>query len=168
MRQLPNLLTLVRIAIAPYIFFLMWTGVYSNALIWFGLAALTDALDGFLARRLSASSRMGALLDPLADKILLSGAFLVLALAGAVPRWLAVLVLGRDALLLAGGAVVLKARLLRDLAPSVWGKASTAVQMLYLIAVLAGLAVPALAYLTAALTAWSGADYAVRFFRAAR
>ncbi len=163
--HLPNLLTLGRIAIAPYIFFLMWTAAFENALIWFGIAALTDALDGFLARRLGVSSRIGALLDPLADKILLSGSFLVLALAGAIPGWLAIVVLGRDALLLAGAAVALKARLPRDLAPSVWGKGSTVVQMLYLMAVLAGLPVGLFAYVTAAITVGSGAAYVWRYFR---
>ena len=62
---------------------------------WFIVIAVTDVVDGFLARRFNASSRLGAYLDPIADKVLLSGTFLVLALTGAMEGWLAVVVLGR-------------------------------------------------------------------------
>lgn len=168
MKHLPNLLSAGRLAIAPYIFFLLWTAAFENALIWIGIAALTDALDGFLARRLGVCSRSGALLDPLADKILLSGSFLALALAGAAPGWLAAVVLGRDAVLLAGAVAALLARAPRDLAPSVLGKTSTVVQTLYVIAVLAASPVPLLAYVTAAITLWSGAAYIWRYFAPAR
>lgn len=153
---------------APYIFYLMWAHAYPTALWWFAAAAVTDALDGFLARRFDSASRVGAYLDPLADKILLSGAFLILALAGAIPAWLAVVVLGRDALLLAGAAIVLQSKAPRDLSPSVWGKWSTITQMAYLLAVLAEVPSAALAWITAGITLWSGADYVRRFFVNAR
>jgi cardiolipin synthase len=168
LKHLPNLLTAARIVMAPYIFYLMWTNAYQTALLWFVAAAVTDALDGFFARRFQASSRLGAYFDPVADKILLSGSFLVLALAGAIPTSLAALVLGRDVLLLAGAAVALQAGVARDLTPSVWGKWSTVSQMVYLLAVLAGIPSVALATLTAAITLWSGAAYVWRFLSRAR
>ena len=148
---------------APYIFYLMWTSAYRPALMWFAVAALTDLLDGFLARKFHVASRVGAYFDPVADKILLSGSFLVLALAGAIPTWLAALVLGRDAVLLAGASVALRGKAARDLSPSIWGKWSTIIQMLYLLAVLAEIPSAALALATAAITLWSGANYCWRF-----
>ena len=80
MTQLPNLLTAARLLAAPYILYLLWTGAYRNAIVWFSIASLTDVLDGFLARRLGVVSKIGALLDPVADKVLLSGSFLTLGL----------------------------------------------------------------------------------------
>ena len=145
---------------APYVFYLLWTASYRTALLWFAAAAVTDALDGFLARRLNSNSRLGAYLDPVADKILLSGSFVVLALTGASPWWLAAIVLGRDVLLLAGAAMALH----RDLSPSMWGKWSTVAQILYVLAVVARLPATALAWAIAGLAVISGAHYAMRLF----
>jgi len=74
---------------------------YSTIIPLFIIIGITDVIDGFLARRFGASSRLGAYLDPIADKVLLSGTFLVLALTGAIEPWLAAVVLGRDLLILA-------------------------------------------------------------------
>ena len=163
LKHLPNALTGLRIAMAPYLFFLMWERDFETALWWFALAAITDALDGMAARRFNVTSRIGALLDPIADKILLSGSFAVLALAGAIPGWLAGLVLGRDILLLGGATVALQGAAARDLSPSVWGKWSTVTQMIYLLAVLAQMPSVTLARVTAVITLWSGAAYVWRF-----
>jgi cardiolipin synthase len=169
-RQIPNLLSAARLALAPYIFYLLAVREYRAVLVWFGVAAITDALDGFLARRLGSHSRVGAYLDPLADKVLLSGSFLVLALNGAIPVWLAVVVLGRDALILVfavGAMLVTKTR--RSFPPSGWGKLSTIVQMVFVLAAVAygagwgdARVVRALEGMTAVLTVWSGANYAWR------
>jgi CDP-diacylglycerol--glycerol-3-phosphate 3-phosphatidyltransferase len=131
-------------------------------------AALTDALDGFLARRFKAASRAGEVLDPIADKVLLSGAFFAMVLNGAVEIWLAALVIGRDVLILAlGGALIRTTG--RRFPPSIWGKASTLLQALFVVALIGTLtsAVPGallaiLKWGAAALTAWSGIDYARR------
>lgn len=172
MKLIPNLLSAARLALAPYLFLLLWRHQYDLALAVCFFAGFTDALDGFLARQFKASSRLGAYLDPLADKILLSGAFLTLALDGALNPWLAALVLGRDAmiLLLAGGALLFTT--LRNFPPSIWGKASTAAQILFMLifllylcgwadARLAGL----MKWIMVAITAWSGLDYALRGVR---
>ena len=105
-KLIPNLLSAARLALAPYLFWLLWRREYGAALAVCFVAGVTDGLDGFAARKFSAFSRLGGYLDPIADKVLLSGAFLTLALDGAIERWLAVLVLGRDAaiLLFAAGA----------------------------------------------------------------
>jgi len=165
LKHLPNLLTAARIAMAPYIFYLLSIHSFDAALVWFAVASATDILDGFLARRLHADSRIGAYLDPIADKILLSGSFLVLAFTGAIPWWLTALVLGRDALILAGaiGALIFR-KTPGNFTPSVWGKASTFAQILYVLAVVAGLPSEVLSWVVAVLAVTSGAHYAIRLF----
>jgi cardiolipin synthase (CMP-forming) len=166
----PNLLTGARIALAPYVFYLISAHEFAAVLNWFVVAAVTDALDGFLARRFGGESKVGALLDPIADKILLSGAFLFLAIAEAIPIWLTVIVLGRDVLILLAAVVLFAIKKSRQFPPSVWGKLSTLVQILYVISVvgagagyLSGSVASVLAWAVVALTAWSGADYARRY-----
>lgn len=170
MSYLPNLLSFARLASAPYLFLLLWHQQWNAALVVILFAAITDALDGFLARQWRVSSRTGEVLDPIADKVLLSGAFLTLALAGTVETWLAVIVLGRDALILVfTGAVLVFSKSERRFPPSLWGKISTTVQIAFIVAVVgrgAGL-VPyflcdALKWITAIVTLWSGIDYAKR------
>src|SRR5712691_3975616 len=145
----------------------MWRHDYRGLLWPFALVAITDVLDGFLARRFQASSRWGAYLDPIADKFLLSGTFLVLALTGAIPAWLAVVVLGRDVVILAAAGILYLRKSRRTFPPSLWGKLSTFVQVLYIMfamGALAGIkvapAVVALQWAVVALVVVSLADYA--------
>ncbi|HLH42737.1 MAG TPA: CDP-alcohol phosphatidyltransferase family protein [Bryobacteraceae bacterium] len=166
-KNIPNLLSLGRLAAAPPLFYLLWRRNWVWALWLIALAALTDALDGWLARRLGASSHGGEVLDPIADKALLSGAFLALAWTGAIELWLAVLVIGRDLLILAIAGVALLRASSRRFPPSVWGKASTVFQALFVVALVARragfLLAPIVAILkwgTAGLTALSGIGYA--------
>src|SRR5579862_6712984 len=142
---------------------------YSTIIPLFIAIAVTDVVDGFLARRFHASSRLGAYLDPLADKVLLSGTFLVLALTGALETWLAVVVLGRDVVILAAAGVLYLSTGRRNFPPSPWGKLSTFVQILFLcfqIGYLSGIgvapAVMALKWITVALVMISLGDYARR------
>lgn len=173
MKHIPNLLTITRLALTPYLFLLMWRHDYRGLLWPFVLVAVTDILDGYLARRLRSTSRWGAYLDPIADKFLLSGTFLVLALTGAIPAWLAVVVLGRDVAILAAAGILYLAKSRRSFPPSPWGKLSTFVQVLYIMfamGALAGIrvapAVVALQWAVAALAIVSLADYARRTGRA--
>jgi len=168
-KHLPNLLTAARLALAPYLFLLMFQHRYSTIIPLFIVIGITDVVDGFLARRFHASSRLGAYLDPIADKVLLSGTFLVLALTGAIEWWLAAVVLGRDVLILAAAAVLYLATGRRNFPPSPWGKLSTFVQILFLcfqIGYLSGIAVApavtALKWITVALVVVSLGDYARR------
>ena len=150
----------------PYILFLLGTGAYRAALVWFSIAGITDVLDGFLARRFHAGSRIGALLDPIADKALLSGSFLTLGIKGIIPIWLVALVLGRDLLILGFAVIALARKTRRDFPPSVWGKASTAAQIAYVLFVMGFEAdisplsvMVLLGWIAAVLTAASGIDY---------
>jgi cardiolipin synthase len=169
LRQLPNLLTAARLLAAPYILYLLWTGGYRTALVWFAIASATDVLDGFLARSLHASSRLGALLDPVADKVLLSGSFLTLGLKHVIPFWLMGIVLGRDFLILGFAIVALARGMRRDFPPSVWGKTSTAAQIAYVLfavghqaSITPLIVATVLGWTVTALTVWSGIDYVRR------
>ncbi len=159
---IPNLLSLARLGSAPYLFWLLSRQQWRTALLVIVLAAATDFLDGFLARRWHVNSAFGEALDPIADKALLSGAFIALWLAGSVEGWLAAVVLGRDALILlfAGGAILF-AKKLRRFPPSLLGKISTAVQIALVIAIVIQLplATEILKWAAAVFTVCSGIDY---------
>jgi cardiolipin synthase (CMP-forming) len=102
---LPNLLTLARILAIPFFAISLWYGHHGKACTIFALAALTDLLDGFIARRFDMRSELGAYLDPLADKALLMSIYVTLAIEGTMPGWLAIVVVSRDVMIM--GAVVL-------------------------------------------------------------
>lgn len=128
MHHLPNLLTLLRFLLVPPVAWLILAEAYGAALLLFVLAGLSDALDGFLARRFAWISRLGALLDPLADKLLLIVSCLCLSLVGLIPWWLTLLVLARDVLIVAG-AICYRWRVgFLEISPSRLGKLSTLLQ----------------------------------------
>ena len=102
LRYLPNSLTLLRLLLAIPLGFLILHGDYFWALAIGSLAGLTDALDGYFARRLDAQSRFGAALDPIADKILITVTFVCLAQMELIPWYLAIAVISRDLIIVAG------------------------------------------------------------------
>jgi cardiolipin synthase len=159
-RQIPNLLSLARLAATPFLVWLLLAGNYRGALILCLAAGLTDMLDGFLARRFGSVSQTGAYLDPIADKVMLSATFLALGIGGAIPVWLVVLVFGRDALMLVAIGAILIFTPIRRFPPTIWGKLSTVVQIVFLLCVLSGISPPALVWAPAITTAWSGLHYA--------
>lgn len=104
LRYLPNCLTLSRLLLAGPLGFFILQEQYAGALVLGALAGLTDALDGFFARRLNAHSRFGAALDPIADKVLVTVAFLTFAQTGLIPWYLALAVILRDLLIVVGAS----------------------------------------------------------------
>ena len=104
LRWLPNAISLFRIALVVPILLLIVDGRYDLALILFFIAGFSDGVDGYLAKRFNWHTRLGALLDPIADKLLVAGTFLVLVYTGHVPVWLAVLVILRDVVIVVGAA----------------------------------------------------------------
>jgi len=96
LRQLPNLITLSRMFLTIPIVWFLYRGDYWPALVLLAIAGLSDALDGHLVRRYGWATRLGAWLDPAADKILMLGIYLAVTLSGLLPIWLLVLVVGRD------------------------------------------------------------------------
>ncbi|WP_159716562.1 CDP-alcohol phosphatidyltransferase family protein [Geminicoccus flavidas] len=135
--NLANLLTVLRIVLVVPVLLLLLGRAYGFAAALFALAALTDALDGLLARRLGLATRLGAVLDPVADKLLLTGTLLALAWQELVPVWLVALVLARDVLVALGALALQMGVAGFAVAPSLLGKAATAVQLGYVAAVLA-------------------------------
>ena len=129
MFNLPNLFTLARLVLAPFVAADILHHRDGRAIVLFFLAGLTDVLDGFLARRLQASTPAGAYFDPIADKILLSVIYVSLGVAGAIPWWMVAVVFGRDVLILAMAGYGLLCTKLRKFPPSMWGKISTFFQI---------------------------------------
>ena len=168
LRHLPNLITALRILLVVPLCWLIDTARYDGALVVAAIAGLSDAVDGFLAKRYGWQSWLGGILDPIADKLLLIAAFLWLAIAGDVPVWLAALVIGRD-LVIVGGAVAYYCLIGHfDAAPSRVSKLTTLVQIVFVLGELLRLsrlidlpdAVRTIAvFVTAILTVASGVHY---------
>ncbi len=140
LRQAPNILSALRLVAAPIAAVLILDGIDVAALCVFIFAGLSDAADGYLAKRFALTSRFGAWLDPVADKLLMLASFVSLTIVGAVPLWLTALVIGRDVVIVLGVGL---ARLLAaplQTEPLMIGKASTVAQVVYVALVLLGLA----------------------------
>ena len=166
----PNQLTFLRLGILPFFVVLIFYQQYGWALLVLVLAAVTDGMDGLLARSLNQKTALGAYLDPIADKLLLSSSFVVLALEGRIPRWLTILVIGRDVLILVTATVILLASGYRQFPPTVYGKITTGAQILMVLVVLLAEVFPqptlelvrqSLAYVVAGFTIFSGFHYSV-------
>ena len=131
MRHLPNLLTWLRLAAAPMLAFLLVTGADRLALGVFAFAGLSDAADGFLAKRFGFATRFGRFLDPAADKLLMLAAFVTLTVLKVTPLWLTLLVIARDLAIVAGIVVARLFEIPIRVEPLFVGKLSTAMQIIY-------------------------------------
>ena len=165
MTILPNLFTLARIVLTPFIAWAILNGRYSLALWLCFLAGLSDGIDGRLARRFNSTTRLGAYLDPGADKLLISVVYICLGWAGKIPWWMVGVVFGRDLLILGMVAWGFLFTTIRQFPPSIWGKLSTALQILAALLVMGsanGWPVPLqpVLYVMVAATLWSGLHYA--------
>ncbi len=165
----PNLLSLLRLFSIPIFLTLINNDDYRLALYVFGAAALTDGLDGTLARWFDSKTELGAFLDPFADKLMLVSAFVLLAVRGDVPGWLLSVVLIRDIMISVGYLMLSFFTGERiPIRPSYLGKASTFLQLGCVIAALARLGRleppywEGLLFLTLAVTALSGLQYTYR------
>jgi cardiolipin synthase (CMP-forming) len=166
----PNELTFLRMAFLPFFIMSIKYDRYDLALGILVAAGISDGLDGLLARTLDQRTPLGAYLDPIADKLLLSSAYLALALKGKIMWWLAIMVLSRDVLILIACAVILFVVGFRPFPPSVWGKATTLFEILLVLIVLV-LAVSNwsplwtirqyCSYLVAVLVTFSGVHYSI-------
>ena len=168
---LANWLTTLRILLIPVFVTLLVYRRPGMALLVFCLASLTDLLDGWIARAHGRQTRLGAFLDPVADKLLLSSAYVVLTYLKAIPFWLTAVVVSRDLILSVGVLVIHVSGGSVHPAPSWLGKASTALQMVtalvamvvqWLLPGRAALALRLFAYATALFTVASGLQYIVQ------
>lgn len=179
---IPNLLSILRMALVPVFIIAVRYGEPKKALLIFVAAGITDALDGFIARIAKQQSLLGTYLDPIADKLLLTSAWVVLAIpnlaqTAPVPLWVTILVISRDLLIVIVALVLYLALGVRKFPPTVISKVTTVVQVTTVVVVLiAGIAAKDTArlavaldfladffiYLTAALTLASGLYYVYR------
>lgn len=168
--SVPNQLTFLRLGFLPFFIIAIWYGRYGWALALLIAAGLSDGLDGLFARRLNQKTQLGTFLDPIADKLLLSSSYLMLAIKGRIGWWLAILVLGRDALILIACAVILLVVGYMTFPPSIYGKVNTTLQILLVLVVILLALLPnhflaairfLLIYLVAAFTIISGFHYSV-------
>lgn len=172
--NLPNVLTVGRILLVPLIVWLMLVPRYELALVIFVAAGITDLVDGYLARRFEMKTRVGAYLDPLADKALLVSVFVTLGVQGLVEAWLVVLVVSRDIAIVAAVILMHLAGARVRMTPFFISKLNTAVQILYALFVLALLAfkdthtdwIAYAGWPVAALTIASWAAYLIEWLKA--
>jgi cardiolipin synthase (CMP-forming) len=171
----PNQITFLRLGFLPLFLILMSYERYKWALLVLVVAAMSDGIDGLLARRLNQRSALGAYLDPIADKLLLSSSFIILSFKHQIAWWLTILVLSRDILILTVAAVILLVSGYRPFPPSMLGKLTTASQIILVFALVfvAGYPNPemtkfnhVLVYVVTAITVASGFHYS--FFMARR
>ena len=172
-----NQITLLRLALIPAFALLLLYGYLGSALLVFIVAGATDALDGFIARRSGQKTTLGAWLDPMADKLLLTTTFVVLTLpldhlANRLPVWLTVLMISRDVGIVATVAIVNLAVGRQTFMPSIWGKIATATYILTGVVTLyfnylrhASLVVDFFVWLSLAATLVSGLHYIWRATR---
>jgi cardiolipin synthase (CMP-forming) len=169
--NLANLVTLARLLAVPLIVWLILADAHTATFWLFTVAGLSDAVDGYVAKRFNQRSELGALLDPIADKTLIVSVFITLGIAGHLPNWLVIMVVFRDLLIV--GGFMLAAALSQPMSwrPLFVSKLNTTLQLGLIAVVLAQLAygfdtygaVAALTYLVAATTILSGGGYLVRW-----
>jgi cardiolipin synthase (CMP-forming) len=171
--SIPNLITLARILLVPVLIWAITSGETRIAFLLFLAAGVSDAVDGFLAKRFGMATELGAYLDPLADKAMIVSIYVALGVAEAIPRWLVILVVSRDVMIV--GAVILSWLVDRPvkLKPLMVSKANTVAQIALALVVLAALgfdfdaslATVLLTALVAALTLLSIAFYVAEWVR---
>jgi cardiolipin synthase len=138
--SIPNIITLGRILLVPIIVWAIVSSQMEVAFAVFLIAGISDAVDGFLAKRFNMTSELGALLDPLADKALLVSIYMALGIWGAIPRWIVILVVSRDIMIVA--AVIVSWLFDRPVAmkPLMVSKLNTVAQVAFAALVMAALA----------------------------
>jgi len=149
---IPNLLTFLRMALIPVFAILLYYGQSGWALLTFIVAGISDGMDGFVARRFNQQSELGTILDPIADKLLMTTAFIIMTLPNVfpptrhlpVPFWVTASVIGRDILIIAVAGAIFIITNFRGFKPSWLGKASTVIQIAAVCLILVAAVFPAL------------------------
>ena len=129
--SIPNLITLARILLVPVVVWAIATGQIRLAFLLFLAAGISDAVDGFLAKRFGMKTELGAYLDPLADKVLIVSIYVALGITGVIPTWIVILVVSRDIMIV--GAILLSWLIGRPgkIKPHMVSKANTAAQIVF-------------------------------------
>jgi cardiolipin synthase (CMP-forming) len=170
--NLPNFITLGRVFSVPFVFWLLWTGQAKAAFFLFVAAGISDAVDGFLAKRYQMQTELGAYLDPLADKLLIVSIYIALGAQGQLPLWLVIAVVSRDLAILAGFLLTWMMNHPAEVKPVLISKLNTLAQIVLAAVVLAdegfGIGLEtvrwALAWITGVLTVASLVSYSRTWF----
>jgi cardiolipin synthase len=171
--SLPNIITLSRLLSVPLTIWLILDDRFATAFWVFVAAGLSDALDGYIAKRFDCRTRLGALLDPVADKALLVSVYVALGFANLLPNWLVIVVVFRDVVIIGGFLLIQSISSQRNFDPLYSSKINTAVQITLVGYVLGrlglgfqdGMLTEALVVLAAGTTVFSGFAYLVRWAR---
>src|SRR5687768_4237028 len=134
-------ITLLRLLLVPFVAMSILYARYGLALVIFVISGISDLIDGLIARKFGQKTKLGALLDPMADKLLLSTSFVLLTLPAsklsvAIPLWLTVMVFGRDIMIIVSAVAIALTTGFTNFDPTIYGKASTLVQILTVLGVL--------------------------------
>ena len=170
---IPNLITLIRIILTPVFLVYLINDRTFAALIVFIIAGVSDGVDGMIARVFGQKSRIGAYMDPLADKILLITAFLTLAVKGIIPSWLTAAVISRDIIIMLGILILLLNGVSFNMKPSILSKITTCAQLGTICIVLVNTCfgvfttdiITAAFFITGILTIASGLGYMINWFK---
>ena len=127
--NLPNLLTIIRIILVPIFLILIFLDFHYLAIAVFAVAGFTDLIDGIIARKLGSVTKFGANLDPVADKLLLSSAFIALAIKELLPLWLVIIVVARDSIMITTILILKKIKHAVNTNPMITGKLTTFFQV---------------------------------------
>jgi cardiolipin synthase len=133
---IPNLLSLLRIGLVYPILNNIYLGEFIISFIYFVVAAITDALDGFLARKMNWQTYLGTILDPVADKLLLSGTIFILWINEYIPLYIFIIFFGRDVVILLGAAIHMTLIETDTPLPNILGKITTTLQVIYILLVM--------------------------------
>jgi len=162
---LPNLITVIRILLVPIIIYLLFND-FNLARIVFLICMFTDVLDGFIARVFKIKTKLGAVLDPFADKILILSSYIILTHLKKIPEWLFLIVLGRDILIISGWFIIYILTGLKDVKVRFLGKLSVGSQMLLILFVFFNISfLNIMFYITAGITLISLIDYFCKNFK---
>lgn len=136
--SLPNLITVGRLILVPVVISAIADGRWTLTFLAFVLAGVSDGVDGYLAKRFDLRSKLGAYLDPVADKVLLVSIYVALALAGVVPRTLSIIVVSRDVMIVGGVIISWLLDNPLEIRPLLISKLNTTAQIAFAAAVLGG------------------------------
>lgn len=170
--NIPNTLTLIRIILIPVFVTAIIYKRYDYALYLFGIAAITDMLDGLIARITGQKTALGTFLDPLADKFLLVTSFILFSIYGLIPKWLTITIISRDIIVITGWIVLYVITHTKNIETTLMGKLAIAFQLILIFYVLLEINMPSLPdvriylhWFTAIFTIISGLHYIYRGFK---
>ena len=171
--NIANKITILRILLVPFFIAFTLYGKWEAALVIFIIAAVSDGIDGYIARAAKQKTELGKILDPIADKLLILSAFICLSVVKGVPPelklppYVPIIIISRDAIIILGAVIIYLIKGSLEIKPTLISKVTTFLQMLTVISVLLKLALsPVLWNIAVVLTVLSGAEYIIRGNRA--